>query len=310
MPPYRGNRHGRILRVSFNGPERAARNRPALGSAVSGRLNRNGIVVYRGPSAIDGAPIAAVLTGLKRPSANVKTGRMLQLWILPLVSDPLASLRSGADASVCGMCPMRPHFRCAKCDRRKPLTSRRRRRCCGRYMRRVRPCYVDVSKAPQGIAKCLARGGYREVLELRAIAEVTAGSKVRLGAWGDPAALPYAVLVALVSRAIGHTGYTHRPLTSADTLTAATLCMVSADTLTGAEAAWERGLRTFRVGRPGERPVPGRETLCPAVRPGSSVTCETCLRCDGATRPGRSVFVLGHGAGAGSILPAAMLDAA
>ena len=39
----------------------------------------NGVVLYEGPSVLDGAPIAVIAT-LK--SANVKTGDMIQTWII------------------------------------------------------------------------------------------------------------------------------------------------------------------------------------------------------------------------------------
>ena len=53
------------------------------------------------------APIVAILTGLRSPSANRKTGAMAQLWILSADESPVDASQSGADASVCGDCPLR-----------------------------------------------------------------------------------------------------------------------------------------------------------------------------------------------------------
>lgn len=88
-------------------------------SGSSGRINRqvtptkwkrpqNGVVLYEGPSAIDGSPIVAIVTGFKDPSKNDKTGTMLQVWILRADVEPHEAQKTGADSAVCGDCPMRP----------------------------------------------------------------------------------------------------------------------------------------------------------------------------------------------------------
>src|SRR5262245_33628424 len=41
-----------------------------------------GVVLYRGPSLLDGAPIVAVATNLARRSKNPKTGNAVQTYIL------------------------------------------------------------------------------------------------------------------------------------------------------------------------------------------------------------------------------------
>ena len=42
----------------------------------------NGMVIWQGPSLVDGKPIAVIVTGLNKPSQNSKTGDMLQSWII------------------------------------------------------------------------------------------------------------------------------------------------------------------------------------------------------------------------------------
>jgi hypothetical protein len=68
----------------------------------------NGAVVYTGPSELDGRRIVGIVTGTRRPSANPKTGPMLQLWIMRTHAAPHVAQRTGADASVCGDCKLRP----------------------------------------------------------------------------------------------------------------------------------------------------------------------------------------------------------
>ena len=51
-------------------------------SPKSTKRNYNGVVLYDGPSLIDGAPIVAIATGLIWPSLNRKTGDMVHVWIM------------------------------------------------------------------------------------------------------------------------------------------------------------------------------------------------------------------------------------
>ena len=65
------------------------------------------VVVYEGPSELNGAPIVAIITGLVTPSTNTKTGPMAQLWILDATTEPHVAVKTGEDESVCGDCPAR-----------------------------------------------------------------------------------------------------------------------------------------------------------------------------------------------------------
>src|ERR1700679_2678682 len=62
------------------------------------------IVIYRGPSQLDGKPIVCLAT---TNSKNVKTGSMLQTWILRADRLPYIIANSGQDGSICGKCPRR-----------------------------------------------------------------------------------------------------------------------------------------------------------------------------------------------------------
>lgn len=63
-------------------------------------------VVYRGPSRYDAKTnIRAVLVF---NSANVKTGNMVQLYVLNDLVPPHVAIKTGEDQSVCGSCPYRP----------------------------------------------------------------------------------------------------------------------------------------------------------------------------------------------------------
>ena len=67
----------------------------------------NGAVIFRGPSRINGAEIVVIVTGLERASDNVKTGDMLQTWILLEDTAPHVAVKQGLDVGICGGCPHR-----------------------------------------------------------------------------------------------------------------------------------------------------------------------------------------------------------
>ena len=143
----------------------------------------NGAVIYRGPSQLDGAPIVAIATGLAKGSTNSKTGGgLIQVWILREDVSPVHAVHSGADSSICGTCPHR-----GRIENGRNLD---------------RSCYVTVFQAPLNVWKCYKRGLYAPASNLATTFE---GRGVRLGAYGDPAALPIeiwrAVLILLSQKA-------------------------------------------------------------------------------------------------------------
>ena len=225
-----------------------------------------GMVVYEGPSRITGEPIVAILTGENgaRQSNNAKTGNMVQLWILVGDASPLEAKRTGADEANCGGCPIK------------------------------KICYVNLAQAPTQIWKTYLEGRYAKATTLD-LKRALAGRKLRLGAYGDPMALPIGLIRKLTSFATGHTGYTHswrlpwsRPYRK--------FVMASVESESAALHAHSKGFRTFRVRRD-DQPVMPTEIMCPASdEAGKKRTCETCLACDGRTRDGqRSVTIIIHG---------------
>lgn len=64
----------------------------------------NGVVIYRGPSMLDGAPIICVALGLAAASTNAKTGALVQTLIIREDLSPTDAIQQGLDASVCGTC--------------------------------------------------------------------------------------------------------------------------------------------------------------------------------------------------------------
>jgi len=230
---------------------------------------QNGIVLYRGPSQLDGAPIVAILTGLAGASANEKTGAMLQTWIMREDVEPHKALKTGEDASVCGDCKHRPANGGA--------------------------CYVTVFQAPLSVYRAFHRGAYGSQIAPADAAALVAGRALRVGSYGDPAAVPAHIWQDLVDVAATHTGYTHQWHKPAGAGLRG-LVMASADSADEMASARAAGWRTFRV-RCADEPLQALESVCPASEEaGYKTNCATCGACSGADGRRGSIAIVVHGA--------------
>lgn len=213
------------------------------------------VVVYRGFSAINGAPIVAILTGIANPSRNPKTGPMTQLWILAADEAPHLAVKTGGDVAVCGDCPMRPSV-----------------------AKKGQACYVATYQAPRAVW-----ASRRDMpVDLGLAVDAIRGKALRLGAYGDPAAIPESsgVIQALSAAASMRTGYTHqwrrdyaqwlRPYVMASLDSGTT-----AEQLTACHAS---GWRSFRAEVTDD--AYSGEIVCPATTE-SEAQCIDCGLCDG-----------------------------
>jgi hypothetical protein len=220
-----------------------------------GKRKQTGFVLYRGPSQLDGQPIVAIAT---IGSKNGKTGAMVQTWIMREDVAPHDALKTGDDSSVCGECPHRPMKGGA--------------------------CYVTVFQAPLAVWRAYHRGRYGEPLTWPERQALGRGRVVRLGSYGDPAAVPLDVWEALTDEASAFTGYTHQWRT-APQQSLRHYCMASCDTPADFEAARAMGWRTFR------------EVVCPASdEGGNKLKCADCKSCSGcATDRKGTIVIVAHG---------------
>lgn len=208
---------------------------------------RKGYILYKGPSVLDGAPIIVVAT---MSTNNEKTGDMIQTWIMREDVSPIEASAQKLDSSVCGMCPHRTSLKGA--------------------------CYVTLHQAPLAVWKSYKKGNYKD-LDSRDLLHFS-GRQIRLGSYGDPAAVPFEVWQNVVNHTAGNTGYTHQLHHKRFDRRIATICQISADTEKQAQDAWKKGYKTFRVKTPNMRRLEN-EITC--VNTTHNVSCLDCGLCDG-----------------------------
>lgn len=233
-----------------------------------------GYIAYEGPSLIDGAPIVVIINKIEG-SDNVKTGAIVQSFIIRSDIAPTDALKTGDDASVCGECPHRPLL--AKQSGEAP-------------------CYVNVGRSVRSVYEAYKRGRY-SVANLETLALALAGKALRIGTYGDPAAAPVAIWQRLTRYVSARAGYTHQwQAAGFDHAAWAPLLMASADSADEAALANLYGMRVFRVSIGVDR-QPG-EVICPASKEGGrKATCQSCMLCGGTTRQARDVVIADHAIG-------------
>lgn len=214
-----------------------------------------GLILYQGPSILDGAPIVVIGT---LETSNKKTGNMVQTWIIRSDISPLAASKAGADVSICGNCPHRHHHGGA--------------------------CYVNIGQAPEGIYKAFQRGIYPEY-DPAIHARFLENRKIRFGAYGDPAAAPFELWDMLANTCIGFTGYTHQFKHRNFDSRILEYCQLSLDTRKQAQKA-KSGY--FRIVTDKAQAIAG-EIECLADSKG--IECKDCLKCNGKNR----IFIQVHG---------------
>lgn len=223
------------------------------------------MILYEGPSQIDQSPIVVIATGHERKSKNSKTGPMVQVWILKADANPVSAIMNGGDRGICG-----------NCRHRGPLGAR--------------SCYVNVGKAPSNVYRAYKKGLYERASDL---VDFGRNRTVRLGAYGDPGAVPHRVWDLLLRDARGWTGYTHEWRNRPDLKQ---WCMASTDTLGEQQEAQQLGWRTFRsttqlLMRPNEIFCPASEEM------GKKTTCHQCMLCNGQSGRAKNIAIMIHGVG-------------
>jgi hypothetical protein len=222
-------------------------------------------IIYNGPSLLDGAPIVVIATYSNR---NTKTGKVVQTYILREDINPLEASKTGADFSICGDCPMRGEV----------TTDPNRKQAKGRK------CYVNLGQGVLIVWRAYHRGVYAE----GSARDMGRGRFVRVGTYGDPAAVPSEVWDELLAECETWTAYTHQKPWRPD------IAMQSADSHDEARTHWDEGRRTFRVIVDLGDIDKANEALCPASKEaGRRVQCTACKLCKGSSLA-KSIAIVQH----------------
>lgn len=218
------------------------------------------IVVWRGKSLIDGSPIQALLT-IKHSNRKIGS-RTVQLWILPMFY-PFTQNKANRQShnGVCGACPMGGQY-----------TGQDTKRTCYVNAMSVNTVWKGVNELSVNMKLAL------DVLDL------LHAPVLRLGAWGDPAAVPKRIINKLAKACVASIGYTHQ-WKQLDQLKGLVMASTSSDV--EAREAQAQGWKTYRIGT--ARAGKG-EIECPS----KLKSCDQCQLCDGSTV---NVFIEPHGVG-------------
>ena len=143
----------------------------------------DGAVIYEGFSPVLKRKIVVIISGMKGSSQNKKTGPMAQIDILIQDTHPVEAVKLGIDEAICGSCPLRGDI-----------------------------CYVRTGHGPASKWRKYNVDGYERITPDQAgIILAKHGVTSRLGAYGDPAMIPFEIWQELLSSSgTGHTSYTHQ----------------------------------------------------------------------------------------------------
>jgi hypothetical protein len=181
---------------------------------------------------------------------NTKTGKVLQTYIIRSDISPLDANKTGEDFSICG----------------------------------------NLGQGPTIVYKSYRRGVYPVADNKADRIDLGFGRVVRIGTYGDPAAVPSNVWDQLLTGCETHLAYSHQSGFRPD------IAMQSADTREQAIEHWNSGRRTFRVIQDLKELIKGKEILCPASKEaGRRVQCNACKLCGGTSiKSSKSIAIVEH----------------
>jgi hypothetical protein len=216
---------------------------------------KNSAKIWEGESPFDNQDIFAVVTGINGLNMNRKIGRMAQVWILSKKDSPYILTKTG-DFSVCGTCLLSPH------------------------LKNKDKCYVARLswQAPSNVWKTHVAANQDVQYVLNQFKEYP--TKIRFGAYGDPAMLPESLFETLLnpikSLKRTHTAYTHQHQCEFSKWLKK-YAMASCQSYDDALNLWDDGWRTFRITQKQE--ALKNEIVCPNVT--KKISCSDCCLCDG-----------------------------
>ena len=193
-------------------------------------------------------------------------GDMVHVWIMRADTPPVEAFYTDRDKSVCGDCPLR------------------------KDSEGNRICYVLLHQAPASVWRNWAKGEYLPLSKYPEAVSLMKRKAIRIGAYGDPVAVPHEFILPLLFDVENVTGYTHqwrneiaRPWHN--------YLQASCESWTDAQEAVQAGWHYFRIIDEIEE-ARREEIFCPAKQ--NLQHCATCGLCDGRSA---NVVTIIHGRG-------------
>lgn len=253
------------LREGDKNREGSSLAKPFAGMTSAQRHKVSGAVLYEGPSRINGEPIAAVMV---YDSGNKKTGDIPQVWLFQPGVHPYQARVGGSDVAVCGGC----------------------------ILAKNRGCYVQWTTL-KAVTESYSKGNYGDIDHARWWFRRNSPNAVRIGAYGDPVAVPLEVwerLAELPPRPtiLGYTQMWRSPLAKGYQK----FCMASTKSPQEYADAKRLGWRSYRVALPQDTTLAQGQQWCPETLSDED-TCKGCRMCSGGV-DGPDIMVELHGAGA------------
>ena len=213
--------------------------------ALKAKKIQGAVTIWEGTSEFDGSPIKVVMSGYIKDSENEKTGPLVQVYILPSDETPREAYLSKSP-SVCGDC-----------------------------IYNGGGCYVSWARLTP-----LWKASKKKHISLELASWLCSGLRIRLGAAGDPAAVPMYVWNELLKGADSWTGYTHAWRYCDPAFRR--LVMASCDSDADTKEATSRGWNVFHV-HDGKMSEDIEHVRCKAgqLTRGIPQSCFTCMMCHG-----------------------------
>jgi hypothetical protein len=173
------------------------------------------MLLYEGPSLLDGTPIVVIAT----EDSNPKTGKMLFTWILRQDRPPEVAAYDGSDDAICGDCKFRALYPIPQGQAGDQRKAQQSRTC---YVRLSHEEGADEAMPPSEVWRKWKAGEFQDAAtawndeRLVGVWDCFDGHMqyrgplpVRIGSYGDPAAVPTRVWAELVRYKKHWTGYSH-----------------------------------------------------------------------------------------------------
>ena len=233
------------------------------------------VVIWAGESRLDRTPIMVVASNMTRPSANTKTGDMIQVSIMRQDMAPMEAWKQGLDGAVCPKA-------CEHRSKQRGGTG---------------ACYVNKARLEatwKAANRYLKSNG---ALCYQMPAGLFEGAELRFGMEGDPSSVPLFVWSWTLVGARNHNGYTAnwRDLNPAW----ASIFMASCSTVADSFRAKAKGWRVFAASVSTDMDKQLEQAGFRACLSDShNVQCASCFGCNGTSKGSKrqSFFVQLHGA--------------